>query len=65
MRQGEFLLVMGLLERAGSLGANADEARREEIRKEVERLAAPDQMGGLFKVLAISRGLIELAPFEA
>ena len=65
MPQGEFLLVMGLLERAGSLGANADEARREEIRKEVERLAAPDQMGTLFKVLAISRGLIELAPFEA
>jgi len=63
--QGEFLLAMGLLERAGSLGAKAGEARREEIRSEVERLAAPDQMGDLFKVLAISRGLVELAPFKA
>ncbi|MFH1795150.1 MAG: class I SAM-dependent methyltransferase [Pseudomonadota bacterium] len=65
MPQGEFLLVMGLLERAGALGAAANEARREEIRSEVERLAAPDQMGTLFKVLAISREPIELAPFEA
>ncbi len=62
--QGEFLLAMGLLERAGSLGAKADEARREELRNEVERLAAPDQMGDLFKVLAISREPIELAPFK-
>lgn len=52
-KQGDFLLAMGLLERAGSLGANADHATREKISGEVERLAGPDQMGDLFKVLAI------------
>lgn len=53
MTQGEFLLAMGLLERAGSLGQHADEAARDGIRAAVERLAGPDQMGDLFKVLAI------------
>jgi len=65
MRQGEFLLAMGLLERAGSLGANADETRREEIRDEVERLAGPGQMGELFKALAISRQPLRVAPFSS
>jgi SAM-dependent MidA family methyltransferase len=51
--QGNFLIRMGLLERAGSLGANADEATRERLSGEVERLAGPDQMGTLFKVLAV------------
>lgn len=52
--QGEFLLSLGLLERAGSLGAQADEAGRERIRSEVERLAAPAEMGDLFKVLVVA-----------
>lgn len=52
--QGEFLLRMGLLERAGRLGANADEAGRERISDAVERLAGPDQMGELFKVIAVA-----------
>lgn len=52
--QGEFLLAMGLLERAGKLGANADAAGREKISVEVERLAGPDAMGTLFKVLAVA-----------
>ncbi len=51
--QGDFLLKLGLLERAGALGAGKDEATQERIRSEVERLAGPDQMGDLFKVLAI------------
>lgn len=51
--QGEFLLAMGLLERAGSLGARGDENAREKIRSEVERLAGPDAMGTLFKALAV------------
>lgn len=50
--QGEFLLALGLLERAGKLGADADEATRHKIHSEVERLAGPDAMGTLFKVLA-------------
>lgn len=52
--QGEFLLALGLLERAGKLGANADDAAREKIQSEVERLAGPDAMGTLFKVIAIA-----------
>jgi SAM-dependent MidA family methyltransferase len=52
--QGEFLLAMGLLERAGKLGADADATGREKIRGEVERLAGPDAMGKLFKVLGVA-----------
>jgi SAM-dependent MidA family methyltransferase len=56
--QGDFLLALGLLQRAGQLGAPLDEAGRQSISDAVERLAGPDQMGTLFKVLAIGpRGL--------
>ena len=50
--QGEFLLELGLLERAGRLG-HAYPERQERIRGEVERLAAPGEMGELFKVMAL------------
>jgi SAM-dependent MidA family methyltransferase len=52
--QGEFLLAMGLAERAGTLGAHADEMTRKRLRSEAERLARRDQMGSLFKVLALA-----------
>lgn len=51
--QGEFLLGMGLLERAGALGANADDQTRQTISDAVERLAGPGAMGELFKVLKL------------
>ena len=54
--QGEFLLGLGLLERAGALGAGRDAALQERLRSEVERLAGPDQMGTLFKVLEVKAG---------
>lgn len=54
MGQGEFLLALGLLERAGRLGTGKDAATQERLRGEVERLAGPDEMGTLFKVLAVS-----------
>lgn len=57
--QGEFLIAMGLLERAGTLGAKADEVTRQRLQGEVERLAHPDRMGSLFKVLALSGGLVD------
>lgn len=63
MTQGEFLLAMGLLERAGRLGANAGLAARERLSGEVERLAGPDQMGNLFKVLAITPRGTAVPPF--
>ncbi|MBS9721064.1 class I SAM-dependent methyltransferase [Tianweitania sp. BSSL-BM11] len=52
--QGDFLLALGLLQRAGQLGASLDEAGQNAIRDAVERLAGPDQMGDLFKVLAVT-----------
>lgn len=64
MTQGEFLLAMGLLDRAGRLGSGRDAAFQEKIRQDVERLAAPDQMGTLFKVLALSDAKTRLLPFE-
>ena len=51
--QGDFLLGMGILERAGRLGADADQAARDKIADDVERLAGPQAMGELFKVLAV------------
>ncbi len=61
--QGDFLLDMGLLERAGSLGAKADEATRRRLSDEVERLAGPDHMGTLFKVLAVAPKGLALPAF--
>jgi NADH dehydrogenase [ubiquinone] 1 alpha subcomplex assembly factor 7 len=55
MNQGDFLISLGLLERAGRLGRNADETARETLRLAVERLAGPDQMGTLFKTMAITQ----------
>lgn len=61
--QGAFLLGMGLLERAGRLGAKVDAAGREKLGGEVERLAGPQAMGELFKVLAILPAGVTTAPF--
>jgi SAM-dependent MidA family methyltransferase len=61
--QGEFLLGMGLVERAGRLGAAEGPERREAIRAAVERLAGPEMMGTLFKVLMLApRGTVTLPP---
>lgn len=64
LTQGEFLLRLGLLERAGALGAGKSFQEQEAIRDAVERLAAPQQMGDLFKVLAISGSGSPLVPFD-
>ena len=52
--QADFLLFMGLLERAGMLGRDGDQLAREKLQRQVERLAASDQMGELFKVFAMT-----------
>jgi len=49
--QGEFLLGLGLLERAGQLGFGKSEEVQQRLVKEAERLALPHEMGDLFKVL--------------
>jgi SAM-dependent MidA family methyltransferase len=63
LTQGEFLLSLGLLERAGRLGADADKAMRETLRAAVERLAGEEQMGTLFKVLAVTSADVSPPPF--
>jgi SAM-dependent MidA family methyltransferase len=68
LAQGEFLLSMGLLERASSLGSPLDAPGREKIRLAVERLAGPAGMGRLFKVLALAgkqnaSAMIQVPPF--
>jgi SAM-dependent MidA family methyltransferase len=52
--QGQWLLDMGLLARAGSLGHGKSEAEQSAIADAVERLASPDQMGRLFKVMEVT-----------
>ncbi|MCW4113809.1 SAM-dependent methyltransferase [Aurantimonas sp. MSK8Z-1] len=63
--QGETLLALGLLERAGALGADGSAAARAVITAAVERLAGtgPGQMGRLFKVLAVASAPLALPPF--
>lgn len=51
--QGEFLQLMGLAERAGAIGAGKSPQQQADIRSQAERLFMPEQMGKLFKVLAI------------
>lgn len=51
--QADFLLAIGLIERAQMLGANANEQTRKTISQAVDRLAGDDQMGNLFKVMRV------------
>lgn len=64
--QGDFLLALGIAERAGALGSGKDLETQEEIRTAVERLAGSGEgrMGELFKVLAVSHPDIGIAPFQ-
>jgi NADH dehydrogenase [ubiquinone] 1 alpha subcomplex assembly factor 7 len=62
--QGAFLLKLGLGERRDQLLATATEGQRAEIISGAARLADPQQMGVLFKVLALtSTGLPPPPPF--
>ncbi|WEX76506.1 class I SAM-dependent methyltransferase [Sinorhizobium numidicum] len=65
-RQGDFLVGLGLLQRAAALGRGKDEATQENIRADVERLAGAGagKMGELFKVLVVSSPEVALAPFR-
>ncbi len=56
--QSNFLLSLGLLERAGNLGHGRDKQVQENLQIAVNRLVAPEQMGELFKVMAFG------APFS-
>jgi len=66
LTQGDFLIGLGILERAGSLGSGKDRLTQATITDAVNRLASEGAgaMGQLFKVLCISGSPIALAPFE-
>lgn len=50
--QMDFLLDLGLMERAGQLGADQSHEIQTGLQQAVTRLVSPDEMGTLFKVLA-------------
>jgi len=52
--QGEFLLALGIEMRAAALSQSATPKQAEDIEAALGRLIAPDQMGHLFKALAIT-----------
>jgi len=66
MYQGDFLVGLGIEDRATSLGRGKDEQTQADIVKAVERLAGAGEgrMGELFKVLAISSPAVNLPPFK-
>jgi NADH dehydrogenase [ubiquinone] 1 alpha subcomplex assembly factor 7 len=51
--QGDFLRRLGAVQRAATLKARADEAQRQAVDAALARLIEPDQMGRLFRVMAM------------
>jgi SAM-dependent MidA family methyltransferase len=64
--QGDFLVGLGIVERAGALGSGRNALTQAAIRDAVNRLAGEGEgrMGALFKVLAISGAPVGIAPFD-
>jgi len=62
--QGEFLARLGIAARAERLAAGKDAATVAAIGAAVRRLTAPDAMGTLFKVLAVSQSGLALPAFD-
>ena len=58
--QGYFLRRLGILQRAESLKARANKSQRAAIDAALARLIGPDQMGTLFRVLAVGDGRTSL-----
>ena len=64
VRQADFLRRLGILQRAETLKAGASEAQRREIDVTLARLIDPDQMGSLFRVMAVGDGRSTPAGFS-
>lgn len=66
LTQGDFLVGLGIVERAGALGNGRDRLTQASIGDAVNRLAGEGEgrMGALFKVLAISGKPVKIAPFD-
>jgi NADH dehydrogenase [ubiquinone] 1 alpha subcomplex assembly factor 7 len=65
--QGQFLIAMGIEARAQKLSENANDKQRQKIMSDIIRLVAPQEMGRLFKVMALTAkdAIIEPAGFGA
>lgn len=61
--QGDFLTELGISSRAAQLKAGRDPALQSEIERGLQRLVATDQMGRVFKVLAVADRRLDLPPF--
>jgi NADH dehydrogenase [ubiquinone] 1 alpha subcomplex assembly factor 7 len=60
--QGKFLHRLGIVERATRLKADATPRQAADVDAALARLTAPDQMGDLFKVLALAHPKLGLPP---
>ncbi|SOC45854.1 SAM-dependent MidA family methyltransferase [Rhizobium subbaraonis] len=67
LHQGDFLMGLGLADRASALGRGREEELQRQIVADVERLAGSGagNMGDLFKVIAVASADVPLAPFRS
>ncbi|AQX21743.1 SAM-dependent methyltransferase, MidA family [Bartonella sp. CDC_skunk] len=63
LEQGNFLIKMGVLERAEKLSINKSTIIKKKIYEDIKRLTDPRQMGKLFKVLHINDKNIQIPYF--
>lgn len=64
--QGSFLTALGIRERAEALSKGASAEQQKDIRTALHRLTHADEMGSLFKVMAVTEaGLPDIAGFGA
>ncbi|CAN7393758.1 class I SAM-dependent methyltransferase [Rhizobium sp. LjRoot258] len=66
LHQGDFLVGLGILDRAAALGRDREAHTRQIIQTAVDRLAGEGEgrMGELFKVMAVSHPAVDLMPFR-
>ena len=62
--QNEFLIKLGIIERAGKLGFKKNAKIQQKIHDDVNRLIGLDQMGSLFKVIALTSRDINVPGFN-
>jgi SAM-dependent MidA family methyltransferase len=60
--QGAFLTGLGVEQRAAALAARTGEAGRARLARQLHRLIAPEEMGSLFKVMALASPGLAPAP---
>ncbi|MFT8419640.1 MAG: class I SAM-dependent methyltransferase, partial [Acetobacter sp.] len=60
--QGDFLQHLGLTQRTEQLASNATPQDAAMLRSAANRLAAPDKMGHLFKVIALTSPTLPVPP---